>query len=283
MATPPLKIHHHPADSPNDRPPLLFVHGGYTHAGSWQRNFIPYFNARGYDCHAIDLSGHGQSGGHEQLHELSLADYTADLARAVDSLADTPVLVGHSMGTLVIDRYLSSVGARAVAVALLAPVPPTGTSGSATRLALQVPGFFEELPNAVGGTPTEKTLHVMAQVYFSPDLRPDDIEQFMPLIGDESEHAVTEMVTLPFRRPSGRPKLPALVMGGSCDAVFPASMLHFTAAIWNARSVIIEGAGHMLILDPQWPVAAEKLLEWLDDLPVAHPLEKDDVTACGDI
>ena len=273
MTTHPLKIHHHPADSPNDRPPLLFVHGGYTHAGSWQQNFIPYFNARGYDCHAIDLAGHGQSGGQDQLDNFGLADYTEDLARAVESLADTPVLIGHSMGTLVIDRYLSSAHARAVAVALLAPVPPTGTGGSATRLALKVPGFFEELPNAVGGTPTADTLRVMAQVYFSPDLSPEDIERFMPLIGNESEHAVAEMVTLPFRPAGRRPKLPALVMSGSCDAVFPASMLHFTAAIWNARSVIVEGAGHMLILDPQWPVAAEKLLEWVDKLPVTHPPE----------
>jgi len=31
--------------------------------------------------------------------------------------------------------------------------------------------------------------------------------------------------------------------------------------------VTIERAGHMLMLDPQWPQAAEALGTWLDSLP----------------
>lgn len=263
-----ITLHRHPASPTGAHPPLLFVHGGYTHAGSWETYFIPFFVARGYDCYAIDLSGHGLSDGKDALDRFSLDDYADDLAQAVDTLGEAPVLIGHSMGTTVIDRYLSRPGARAVAIALLAPVPPSGTGGSAARLLQQVPGFFEELPNAVGGTPTGETLRVMAQVYFSPEMRPDEIEAFMPLIGRESEHAVAEMACLPFRASRRRPRLPVLVMGGRCDAVFPPSLLHFTAAIWpQARTEIIEGAGHMLIIDPQWPDAAGRLLDWLAALP----------------
>lgn len=261
-----LAIHTHPAPRPTRRPPLFFVHGGYTHAGSWQLNFIPFFNAQGYDCYAIDLPGHGDSGGREQLHGFGLDDYADDLARALADLDQAAVLIGHSMGTVVIDRYLSRADAGAVAVALLAPVPPTGTGGSAARLAVQVPGFFEELPNAVNKTLTPATLQVMTSAYFSPAVRPDEIERFMPLIGEESDQAVAEMATLPFRRVSSRLRIPALAMSGSADAVFPASMLHFIAAIWQARSVVVDGAGHMLILDPQWPQAAQSLLDWLDTL-----------------
>jgi len=53
------------------------------------------------------------------------------------------------------------------------------------------------------------------------------------------------------------------VMGGSEDQVFPASMLFFTALAWRAQSVTIERAGHMLMLDPQWPEAAAALADWL--------------------
>ena len=66
MSAHPLKIHHHPAKRPSQRPPLLFVHGGYTNARCWEHNFIPYFQQKGYDCHALDLSGHGESGGGQQ-------------------------------------------------------------------------------------------------------------------------------------------------------------------------------------------------------------------------
>ena len=56
-------------------------------------------------------------------------------------------------------------------------------------------------------------------------------------------------------------------MGGSHDAVFPASMLFFTALPWRARPVTIDRAGHMLMLDPPWPPAAAALQHWLDGLP----------------
>ena len=179
-----------------------------------------------------------------------------------------PVLIGHSMGTLVIRHYLSGAPADSAAgVALLSPVPPTGTGGSASRLALQQPDFFTEIPNVIAGKPTANTLKVMASVYFSPDMRPEDTLQFMPMIGNESDQAVAEMVALPFTPAPRTPRLPAFVMGGSHDAVFPASMLFFTALPWRARPVTIDRAGHMLMLDPQWPQAAAALQHWLDGLP----------------
>jgi pimeloyl-ACP methyl ester carboxylesterase len=55
-----LKIHRHPAAKSNGRPPLLFIHGGYTHSLCWQVNFIPFLNAQGYDCYALDLPATAQ-------------------------------------------------------------------------------------------------------------------------------------------------------------------------------------------------------------------------------
>ncbi|MBS0345626.1 MAG: alpha/beta hydrolase [Proteobacteria bacterium] len=261
-----LKIHHHPAAQTTTRPPLLFVHGGYTNALCWEHNFIPYFNQRGYDAYALDLSGHGGSEGRERLDDFGLADFADDLAQAVDALPATPVLIGHSMGTLVVQHYLAR--GPAAGVALLAPVPPTGTGGSAGRLALLQPDFFRELPNVVAGRPTEHTLRIMAEVYFSPDMPRQDVLQYMPMIQPESEQAIAEMVALPFTPAGRRPDIPALVMGGREDVVFPASMLFFTALQWKARQVIIDGAGHMLMLDPQWPEAAAALKGWLDTIPL---------------
>jgi pimeloyl-ACP methyl ester carboxylesterase len=101
--------------------------------------FHSFLNAQGYDCYALDLSGHGASSGHEQLDEFGLADYTDDLTQAVAELPALPVLIGHSMGTLVAQRYL--IDGKAAGVALLSPVPPTGTGGTASRLALTNPAF----------------------------------------------------------------------------------------------------------------------------------------------
>jgi len=258
-------IHHHPARQPSTKPPLLFVHGGYSNAALWAVRFIPYFQNHGYDCYALELSGHGsQPADRVHLDDFGLDDFVADLAAAVASLPAAPVLISHSMGCLVCQRFLERGSARAVG--FLAPVPPTGTGGTVSRFALTMPDFFAELPNAVNGTASEKTMRTMASVYFSPSMAPEETVEYLPLIQPESEKAVAEMLTAPLRIARGRARIPALVMGGSADQVFPASMLHFTAASWNAKTQVIDGAGHMLMLDPQWPDAAGKLEEWLDSL-----------------
>lgn len=260
-----FKLYAHPAAaSAEGRPPLLFVHGAYTHALCWMPNFVPYFNARGFDCYTVDLSGHGQSAARASLHGFGLADYAVDLAEAVASLPALPILVGHSMGSLVVQRYLAS--GQAAGLALLSPVPPTGTGGSAARLALTRPEFFAELPRVTSGHPTQRTLEVMAEVYFSPEMSLDAVLACLPMIQDESEQAVAEMATLPFQPVGRRPDIPALVMGGREDAVFPPSMLFFTALSWRARQVVVDGAGHMLMLDPQWEEAARALADWADSV-----------------
>jgi pimeloyl-ACP methyl ester carboxylesterase len=129
-----------------------------------------------------------------------------------------------------------------------------------------MPDFFAELPNAVNGTASMKTMRTMAKVYFSPSMPEKETLDYLPLIQPESERAVAEMVMAPMRIARRRARIPALVMGGSEDQVFPASMLHFTAASWQAKTVVIRGAGHMLMLDPQWPEAAGRVQEWLESL-----------------
>ena len=264
-----INVHRYPAAHPEGRPPLLFVHGAYTDGRCWVQHFIPFFRDAGYDCYAIDLSGHGASSGHDTLDQFGLDDYVEDLAGVVDSLPAPPVLVAHSMGCVVVQRYLET--GRAAAVAFLSPVPPTGTGGAASRLAMSNPEFFTELPKAVSGHATRKTLEVMGKVYFSPEMPPGDILQYLPIIQPESELAVTEMLTIAFRPSRRRPAIPALVMGGAFDAVFPASMLYFTALSWRAATLVIPGAGHMLMLDPQWEDAAGKLLAWVEGVKAGLP------------
>ncbi len=261
----PATVHHFPARGPARATPLLFVHGAYTHALGWQQHFIPHFTALGFDCHALDFSGHGASPGQEHLDDFGLDDYVADLAAAVAALPCPPVLIAHSMGCTVAQRYLET--GQAAGLALRAPVPPTGTGGSAGRLALEEPDFFAELPKVTVGTPDDHTLEVMARVYFAPGTPLQTVADCLPMIQPESSQAVAELATLALRRAGHKPRLPVLVLGGREDRVFPPSMLFFTTLPWNARQVVIEGAGHMLMLEPTWPQTTEALAAWLDSLP----------------
>jgi pimeloyl-ACP methyl ester carboxylesterase len=251
-------------------PPLVFVHGGYTSSACWDVSFLPFFQQRGYHCYALDLSGHGRSAGRAQLDEFGIDDYADDVRQIVAGISGEPVLIGHSMGAIVVQRYLEKASARAVV--LMAPVPPTGVAASGVQLALRYPDFVVEAERAVRGEYTARTVALMRQVYFSPDVSAEQFAVFQPMVQDESMRAIAELMALALRLPGKKPKIPALVIGGELDALFAANRLYMTATGWNAETCVIPRAGHMVMMDPQWLTAAQKLDHWLGvALGLDHP------------
>jgi pimeloyl-ACP methyl ester carboxylesterase len=250
-----------PAFEDRGFPPLVFVHGGYINSSCWDVNFLPFFQQRGYNCYALDLSGHGKSHGRAQLDDFGLDHYAEDVGQIVAALGTEPVLIGHSMGATVVQRYLESAPAQAVV--MMAPVPPTGVAAAGVQLALRHPDFIAEAERAVRGEYTAKTIRVMREMYFSPDVSAEQFAVFQPMVQDESIRALTELMALALRLPARKPKIPALVIGGELDALFAANRLYMTATGWNGDTCVISRSGHMLMMDPQWRSAAEKIDHWL--------------------
>ena len=117
--------------------PILFVHGMWHGAWCWAEHFLPYFAQHGYAAYALSLRGHGVSEGREKLRWTSLAKYVVDVSQAAAEIKATPVLVGHSMGGMVVQKYLESH--QAPAAVLLASAPPTGLGAATLRVARRHP------------------------------------------------------------------------------------------------------------------------------------------------
>lgn len=264
-----LAVHHYPSPKRTQQINLLFVHGAFTHSTYWTFNFIPYFQARGFDCFALDLSGHGASEGRDCLDTFGIDDFAQDVANALNQIQQPVVLLGHSMGALVCQRYLEH--GHALAAVFMSPVPITGTSGSAAMLAARFPNYFQAMEETVSGIISDQNNDLLAQIYFTPNTRVDDILQFLPTVTRESHQAVMEMALLAARPPIRRNRIPALVVGGELDTVFPPSQLFFTALPWQAEIVRVPAAGHVLPLDNNWQFAAEAIWCWLgkcaEDIP----------------
>ncbi len=258
-----LHVLHRPARAVRPAaPPLLFVHGGYVSSACWDVFFLPWFSRRGFDCHALDLSGHGDSEGRRRLDSFGLDDYVDDLRQAARDLPRPPIVIGHSMGTVVVERYLEKEVAPAAI--LLSPVPPTGIFGATLSLAFSHPEFFGHQAQAQRGEMSEESLRSMRRVYYSPETTLADLCRFAPLFQAESRRALLDLTMLGFRFAGRRPRLPMLVAGGAVDAVFPPATLSLTAARWQAEVAVIPGAGHTLMLDAHWQAAAERVAQWLD-------------------
>ena len=103
-----LEVITHEPDSAPRATPLLFVHGMWHAAWCWAVHFMPYFAQHGYVSHALSLRGHGASEGRERLRTTSLAEYMADVAQVASQFEQPPVLIGHSMGGMIVQKYLES-------------------------------------------------------------------------------------------------------------------------------------------------------------------------------
>ncbi len=256
------KLHRHPSTRPAARANLLFVHGGYVDSSCWQHNFIPYFQRHGYNCYAVDLAGHGASDGRERIDDFGIDDYAADVAHAIEQIDGPAIVIGHSMGTMVLERYLEK--GEAMAAALLSPVPPTGTLPSAIGLTTRFPGFLQAIEQVLSGQRSDEIEEILTRAYFAKDMTVQDARRFMEIVVPESQKAIAEMATVLMQRPKSRRKLPVLVMGGEEDAVFSSSMLYFSAVPWRAEVRRLPNLGHVLMLDAQWESAANSLLEWME-------------------
>jgi pimeloyl-ACP methyl ester carboxylesterase len=104
-------------------------------------------------CYALSLRGHGGSHGRDHLDWHSITDYIDDVKTVVDWLGETPVLVGHSMGGFVIQKYLEHH--EVPGVALVCSVPPQGLIASQFHLMFQKPQLFMELNNVMAGDYTD--------------------------------------------------------------------------------------------------------------------------------
>lgn len=80
---------------------LLFIHGAQHDHFVWS-GIAPWFAGRGYGVLAVDLPGHGRSGGAPLPSIEALADWILELTTIVGLGGTAGVtLVGHSMGSLI--------------------------------------------------------------------------------------------------------------------------------------------------------------------------------------
>jgi pimeloyl-ACP methyl ester carboxylesterase len=243
-----------------ERPPLLFVHGGFVAAWCWEENFLDWFASRGWDCHAPSLRGHGGSEGEAELHEFGIDDYVADLVRVADGLDQSPILVGHSMGGFVVQRYLERYPA--MAAVLMAPVPPIGLLGAGFAMAVTNPGLFVDVGLAHEMGPHVVTPAVIFEAVFGHSAG-NDTKGFGRRFTDESHRAWLEMWQPAFIDTGRALALPVMVIGGDQDHIIPPAFIRSTARLLGVRAEIVPGLGHALMLETGWDEVAGRIDTWL--------------------
>ena len=250
-----------PLSSPRPTP-LLFVHGAWHGAWCWTEHFLPYFSAKGYACYALNLRGHGRSSMKGSVRFARIADYVADVEQVAAQMPAPPVLVGHSMGGFITQKYLERH--HAPAGVLLASPPPGGLLSTALRSARQDFGSFLQVNLQMNLYREVDTPEKTRRVLFSSDMPDDQVQEYFRKLGHDSYRAYLDMVLFSLPDPK-RIQTPLLVLGAADDHNFSPAQIEATAHAYHAPYELFPSMAHDMMLEKGWESVAARIATWLGE------------------
>lgn len=248
-------------------PLLLFVHGFSLDMTTWREQWVDL--SVDHRCVLMDQRGHGASE-HPADDDLSVRSMGRDIAAVLEAVAPDRrvVIVGHSMGaiaTLAMAEVRPDLMATSVAGIVLVGTSASdlvrGAMGSITDLVRPRLGSLrsaaervDRLRKAVLASPTDLRGAVVRLTQFGPDAPRHVVEHVVHLAERASSEVWTDglagLLETDLRHVLPRVRMPALVVVGQHDRVTPPSSgVELAAALPDGRFVLLDGAGHIAMME----------------------------------
>jgi pimeloyl-ACP methyl ester carboxylesterase len=252
----------------NDAATIVMIHGMCCGPWYWQ-NFKDFFEKRGFQCICPTLRYHDaefKEPPHPYLGSTSILDYADDLEQQIRSLQTPPILMGHSMGGLLV-QILASRGLADQAV-LLSPAPPRGIIAlrpSAVRSffsGLMRWGFWkkpfrqtftEASYSVLHFLPAEERLQVYHRLVYESGRAACEIGFWF----FDPQKATTVDAALV--------QCPTLVVGAHRDRLISLSVTRQVAQKYSRVATYKEftNHSHWLLAEPGWQEVAGYVADWL--------------------
>ena len=227
-------------------PAIVFLHGIGGAARAWRAQLAQFGRA----AHAVawDMPGYG---GSAPLAEVSIKKLAEALARFLAQIgAEAPVLVGHSIGGMIVQQLIATCPGAARAVVLAETSPAFGRAEGEWQR--------EFIAARLGPLDRGETMASLAPRLVA-ELVGDDPDRGGVALARECMAAVPAasyrammlaLMGFDLREALPRIAVPTLVLAGAKDTNAPAPMMaRMAAKIPGAAYVCLEGAGHLAPLE----------------------------------
>jgi pimeloyl-ACP methyl ester carboxylesterase len=231
-----LHYHHHRGTLQPKAPPLVLVHGAGGNLMHWPGELrrLP-----DHEVYALDLPGHGRSGGRGWS---DIGTY-AEVIREFADVLKVPVFVlgGHAMGGAIALEFARRCGGRLAGLILM---------GTGARLRV-APEILAGIQNDVVSTTA-----LLAEWAHGEHVDPNLQRIYLRRLREVSPQVLTADFgacdAFDRRADVAAITVPALIVCGDADRMTPIKYSQFLATqMPDARLVILPGAGHMAMLEPQ--------------------------------
>jgi pimeloyl-ACP methyl ester carboxylesterase len=253
---------------------IVFIHGLWIHASSWQP-WMDLFNQQGYQTLAPAWPGDAATvlecrANAQAIANRGVTEIADSYAKVIATLAEPPIVIGHSFGGL-IAQVLLGRGIAAVGVAI-DPAPLKGVWQlplSALKASFPVLGNPFNFKKAVSlsfdqfrygfanAVPEAEARELYDRWTIPAPARPLFQAATATFAGNE-----TKVNT------ANTSRGPLLITGGEKDNIAPPVLGRASLKKYNNSVItefkLFEGRGHSLIVDHGWKEVAEYSLAWLN-------------------
>lgn len=257
----------------SDPIPVVFVHGLWMHASSWQP-WLDLFTARGYVAVAPGWPGDGPTVAStrenpDELNGVGLAEITRHYRTVVETLPTRPIVVGHSFGGLVAQKLLGDGlvrGAVAIAPAQFKGVFRLPVAQVRTVLPiLSRPGLrkrtWTHTPDSYHAGFANAVTREESDALFAAHTIPGPAR---PLF----QAALANVAGGPAKVDTRTARGPLLLVAGGADRTVPESIIQSQYNIQRRNTGVTEYSvlpdrGHSLSVDTGWREVADLTLDFL--------------------
>ncbi|MBV9870639.1 MAG: alpha/beta hydrolase [Frankiaceae bacterium] len=257
--------------------PVMFIHGLWLHASSWEP-WVELFAASGYRPSAPGwphepATVEAARANPDAVANLSIDDVAGHYAELIDAMDEPPILIGHSFGGLFAEKLLGEGhGAAAVAIdpaqikgvlplplaQLRSGLPALGNPANLHRaVSLTEKEFRFSFGNAVS---EEESADLYNRWTIPSPARP----LFQAAAANFVLHSQAKVNT------DNSDRGPLLLISGTADHTVPDVVTRSTLKQYRDSTAVtelkqFEGRGHSLTIDSGWRDVAESVLGWLKD------------------
>jgi alpha-beta hydrolase superfamily lysophospholipase len=250
---------------------IVFIHGMYMTPLCWE-HWVDRFQAKGYNCLTPAWPGRDKpvqalrkDHPDAQTGSLTLSDVVEHMANTIENSDEKPILIGHSMGGLVVQLLLQREPA-AAGVALDS-APPAGV------FTVSWPFLKSNWPHINPFTsqdiPIQMTFERFQYTFVNSMPLAEQRAAFERYVVPESRHVPRQSLTARIDFKKQRP--PLLLVAGSNDHLIPASLNKNNYDRYRqspSKTGFKEFAGrvHFIVGQQGWEEVADYTLSWLDQI-----------------
>ena len=248
---------------------IVFLHGMYLNSRSWQP-WMERAASRGFATIAPDWPFHDgppavlRDNIPPQLGELTFGDVVASAKRVIDELPERPLLVGHSVGGLLVQKLLND--GYGAAGAAISSAPPRGVLSFAPDF---IRANWPHINPFAGRRPIEMTKERFHSTFCTTMSRDESDAAFDELVVPESRNVPRSTLTAQAHVDFAAEHVPLLMLAGDSDHLTPESLVRRNASRYRHPVDVgtFAGRAHFICNQPGWEEVADVTFDWLTRTP----------------